>query len=490
MSSTRFSRRQALKLAGMGAAGSILAACGGVPQVPTTPQAAGPTAAPAPTVDATPVGPTATAIPLPQGEAIEGFANQMSNPAETINLVYWWGNNYEPALTFTNEVIARFSLAYPNVTVEPVAGQNCDAFVTAAAAGTPPDLFHTWDCVERMGAWARRKLIIPLDDYITASTFPLDDYLPGIMDTCRMDGKTWGMVDSAGVFLLWTRPPVLAEIGKTGDAVPKDTDELWQWAKDLTKTDANGGIERLGFRMPNWTWEYFAWIGLFGGQLWDVNANEPTPDHPGVIAALDDLVAQVNTYGAENLQRWSSGMGAGEGAQNPWLAGTTAMQVGGDWTGQSIFDFFPDWKFREQFYAVAPPPAPESKQGGDPVVAWWSWPWVIPAGTQHPDWSWELLRFYLTPEYQVNVHAKFKEMVVRKSMLQDDRLGHPWIQAARDMASGGRKLSTMMPMNPVAAEYSNLLGEAIDSVVKLSATPQDAMARVKTETKAKLAELG
>ena len=46
-----------------------------------------------------------------------------------------------------------------------------------------------------------------------------------------------------------------------------------------------------------------------------------------------------------------------------------------------------------------------------------------------------------------------------------------------------------MPMNPVAAEYSNLLGEAIDSVVRLTETPEDAMARVKEETmKALLAQ--
>src|SRR5262245_31522201 len=188
MSSTKFSRRQALKLAGMSAAGMLLAACGGAPQANSTPQAAAPTAVPPPTanaapppptVNATPVGPTATPIPLPQGETLEGFTALMSNPPEKIKLVYWWRNNYEPALKFTNDVIARFSKAYPNVTVEPVAGQNCDAFITAAAAGTPPDLFHTWDCVERMGAWARRKLIIPVDDYLAASKFPLDDYAPG-----------------------------------------------------------------------------------------------------------------------------------------------------------------------------------------------------------------------------------------------------------------------------------------------------------------------
>jgi multiple sugar transport system substrate-binding protein len=487
MSTPKISRRQLLKMAGVGAAGSLIAACGGAPQGGAGTPATGATAAPQPAVTA--VGPTVTPIPLPQGETIEGFTPLMSDSSESIRIVYWWGNDYEPALQFTNDVIARFSNAYPNVTIEPVAGQDCDAFITAAAAGTPPDLFHTWDCVERMGAWARRNVIISLDDYIAKSKFPLDDYAPGIMDTCRMDGKIWGMVDSAGVFLLWTRPPYFSEIGKPADALPQDTDEMWQWAKDLTKTSADGAIQRLGMRLPNWLWEYFAWIANFGGEIWDVNAEQPTPDHPGVLAALNDLVAQVKQYGADNLLRWSSGLGAGEGAQNPWLAGNAVMQISGDWTGQSIFDFFPDWKYGEQYNAAAPPPAPAGKRAGESAIAWWSWPWVIPSGTKYPDWSWEVLRYYLSTEYQIAVRAKFKEMPVRKSMINDQRLGHPWIKAAREIINGQRRLTTMMPMNPVAAEYSNLLGEAIDGVLRLNRTPEEAMTQVKTETLQKLKDL-
>jgi ABC-type glycerol-3-phosphate transport system substrate-binding protein len=417
---------------------------------------------------------------------LEGFVAQKANPTEKIKLVYWWGNEYEPALQFTHDVIARFSVAYPNVEVEPVAGQNCDAFVTAVAAGTPPDLFHTWDCVERMGNWAQRGMIIPLDDYIAASQFDLDDFVPGIMDTCKMDGKIWGMVDTAGVFLLWTRPQQFAEIGKDATALPADTDELWQWGRELT-TRSNGDIQRLGVRLPDWTWEYFTWIANFGGVLWDTATSQPTPDHPGVLEALNDLVAQVKFYGVDTLDRWSAGIGSQTGAQSPWLAGNATMQISGDWTGQAIFDFFPDWEFGTDYSAVAPPPPPKARQHGESAVAWWSWPWVIPSGTQYPDWSWELLRFYLAPEYLVNVHVKFREILVRKSMMDDERLWWPAASVARDIVKGGRALTTVMPMNPVAAEYTNLLGEAIDNVLHLTEMPEEAMARVKDEVTASMA---
>jgi multiple sugar transport system substrate-binding protein len=460
------SRREMLKMVGASAAGMVLAAC--------APPAATPT--------------HEAEVELPTGQELEGFTPQMTNPSEKITLVYWWGNNYEPAMEFTHEVIHRFSLAYPNVEIEPVGGQNCDAFVTAAAAGTPPDLFHTWDCVERMGNWAKRGMILPLDEYIAASQFDLDDYVPGIMDTCKMDGKVWGLVDTAGVFLLWTRPQQFADIGKGVDELPKDTDELWAWVQELTTRDDSGNIQRIGMRFPNWLWEYLTWIVNFGGVLWDVEAAQPTPDHPGVLEALNDLVAQVEFYGVETLDTWSASIGSQGGAQDPWLAGNATMQMSGDWTGQSIFDFFPDWEFGTDYGAVAPPPPPASKLHGESAVAWWSWPWVIPSGTEQPDWSWELLRFHQSPEYLVNVHAKFKEVLVRQSMMDDERLWWPTAKVAQGLVKGERTLTTVMPMNPVASEYMNLIGEAVDRVLHFTETPEEAMARVKEETLAVLQE--
>src|SRR5512133_1468294 len=154
MKGSKMNRRQWLKLTGLAAAGTVLAAC--QQQKPAgVAQATGQPAQPTEPAAAMNLAPTSTMeVKVPTGNTLEGFTPMMTNPSEKVKLLYWWGNNYEPAMQFTNEVIKRFSIAYPNVEVEPVGGQNCDAFVTAAAAGTPPDLFHTWDCVERMGNWA------------------------------------------------------------------------------------------------------------------------------------------------------------------------------------------------------------------------------------------------------------------------------------------------------------------------------------------------
>ena len=473
MDNRSLSRREALKLAA--------AATGGVLAGTVTSGALVP-----PGVAAQDASPTAIPeVQVPTGDELEGFVPMLTD--EPITLEYWWGNQYEPAIEFTDQIIARFSVAYPQVTVNPVAGQNCDAFVTAVAAGTPPDLFHTWDCVERMGNFAERGLIIPLDGYIAESGFDLDDFGQGVMDVVRMDGQTWGMVDSAGLYLLWTRPPILADIGKPPDALPADTDELWTWAAEATVRDPNGNIERLGFAPPTTDlWQWFAWISNFGGVIWDTETGQPTPDHPGVLAALNDVVTQVNVYGPENLTRWTASMQAQTGAPPPYFTGNLAMMIDGDWTGQVVFDSGLPWEFGVDYNAGALPPPPAAKLQGESKVVLWAWPWVIPAGTEHPDWSWELLRFMLSPEYQINVHSRFKEILVRKSMLGDDRLWYPTVTVADSIINGPRPLTTVLPMIPVGAEYSTLLSEAFERVSNLEETPEQAMARVKEETLAEM----
>jgi multiple sugar transport system substrate-binding protein len=472
METRHLSRRDALKWAAAATAGGALATIG--PEAPSVPPVAAQEASPTPYPE----------VQVPTGDELEGFVPLLTD--EPITLEYWWGNQYEPAIDFTNQIIARFSNPYPSVVVNPVAGQNCDAFVTAAAAGTPPDLFHTWDCPERMGRFAERGLIIPLDDYIAQSNFDIDDYGLGIMDVCRMDGKIWGMVDSGGLYLLWTRPPLLAEAGKPADTMPADTDELWAWAEAVTTRDSSGAIERLGFAPPAFVWEWFAWISNFGGELWDTEADQPTPDHPGVLAALNDVVAQVNKYGADNLTRWTASMASQTGTPPPFFTDKQVMMLDGDWRGQVIFDSGLPWVLGVDYNVGALPPAPAAKLQGESKITLWAWPWVIPAGTQHPEWSWELLRFMLSPEYEINVHAKFKELVVRKSMLGDSRLWYPTVTIAEEIINGPRPLTSVLPMIPVGAEYSTLLSEAFDNVVNLRETPEAAMARVKEETLAEM----
>jgi arabinogalactan oligomer/maltooligosaccharide transport system substrate-binding protein len=161
------------------------------------------------------------------------------------------------------------------------------------------------------------------------------------------------------------------------------------------------------------------------------------------------------------------------------------MQFEGDWQGQVIFDFFPDWKVDEDYGIVPLPPVPGAAHS---KICLWPWSWVVSAGTKNPDWTWELQRFLLSAEYQLNVHGKFKELVLRKSMIDDPRQWWPAAKKARALLESDRGVSTVIPMAPYMVEYTTLLTEAIDKIKNLEETPEAAMARVKEETIAKMKE--
>ena len=490
----KMNRRDFLKAASLAASGTVLAACTpaatSAPAAPAAPATSAPavaaTSAPAPTALSQLAPTSVSEVQLPTGNTLEGFTAAKPNPPEKFTLLYWWGNNYEPAMAFTNVILKRFSIAYPNIEVNPVGGQNCDAFVQAAAAGTPPDVFHTWDCVERMGNWASRGMIIPIDDYLSTSKFDLSDYFGDVMETCKMEGKIWGMVDSGGLMSMWSRPSLLSDISMDPKSEPASTDDLWAWGQKLTKKDADGNISRLGFLPPAWTWARFAWITAFGGKLWDTNSNQPTPEDPGVLAALNDIASNVKGIGVDNLTRWSSSVGSQSGAQSPYLSGNLGYQLDGDWTGQTIFDFHPDWVAGKD-YNMTPVPAPGAgKAVGTPAITLWSWPLVIPAGGKHTDYAWEFMRYMLSPEYQLNVHGKFKELVLRKSMKADKRQWWPAATIATGMLNGTTPITPVIPMAVVAAEYITLLADAFDKVFTLAETPEAAMAQVKKDIVAKM----
>jgi ABC-type glycerol-3-phosphate transport system substrate-binding protein len=186
------------------------------------------------------------------------------------------------------------------------------------------------------------------------------------------------------------------------------------------------------------------------------------------------------------LTRWSSSIGSQSGEQSPYLAGNLVYQLEGDWTGQTIFDFHPTWVAGSDYNMSGLPKPGASKAKGTPAITLWSWPLVIPAGGKHPDYAWEFMRFMLSPEYQLNVHGKFKELVLRKSMKSDPRQWWPAATIGTEMLKGSAPITPVIPMVKVAAEYITLLAEAFDKVFTLAATPEDSMATVKKEIIAKM----
>jgi multiple sugar transport system substrate-binding protein len=201
------SRREFLRMAGVGLAGLGLAAC------------AAPAAAPGPASD--------SAAPA----------------AETAELIFWHGNQEHGELMQQrfNESGASFQAKW-----ELGEYDTNTKTMAALAAGTPPPVSH-------LGRWqvadlAVRNAILTLDDAIESSSVI---EWSTIWERLQRDsvswGKRWIIPYSTDTRALYYRKDMLAEAGFDPEVPPATWGELQEMAVALTTRDSAGRLETVGF---------------------------------------------------------------------------------------------------------------------------------------------------------------------------------------------------------------------------------------------------
>lgn len=99
-------------------------------------------------------------------------AKEAEKAPEPVELVFWWWGEQEAVglEKWLDKTVELFEAEYPHITVETVlqATENViDGFITASAAGTPPDLQYFWNGIYHQAqVWL--GYIEPLDDWIPA----------------------------------------------------------------------------------------------------------------------------------------------------------------------------------------------------------------------------------------------------------------------------------------------------------------------------------
>lgn len=229
--SRKLSRREFLSLAGVGAAGALLAACG---PKPTAPPAEKPTEVPAATEK--PEEPTQAPV--------------MEKQTVTFTM---YGH---PGMI--EEMVPLFNETHPDVEVafERSEGQGYWEKLTAAVAAG-----QAWDCFRgdsnRALGWGPQGAVIDVKPFMDAdTTYPLDGYLPGIVDTYTVGGnKIYGVPTWCLTMWLFYNKKLFDEAGLAYPTPETTWDEYVQMAVALTKTDADGNITQYGSN--GWEWWTF-----------------------------------------------------------------------------------------------------------------------------------------------------------------------------------------------------------------------------------------
>jgi len=405
------------------------------------------------------------------------------NPAllarqDKVELQFWhqWGG--PPNSTALEAVATSFTKIYPNITVKytDVSGAT-DKITAAIAAGNPPDIIH-FVLSTAVSEFAHRGALQDLTARLDKDVPNWEKLLyPYARAVASYNGKVYSIAGANyNVGLLWNQE-VFKEVGLDPAKGPQTIEELTDWAAKLTKVDANGNIQRLGF-VPDYPGTgngqfvnliLYGWA--FGGEWYDPTTKKITANHPKNIEALKWEQSFYARYGAQKIQNFVKSAGNYLTLQDVFQSGKLAMVYDGEWNLA-----FGDPSFIPKLNTGGFP-APKSNPSMFGVSYADSDPNCIPAGSPHPDEAWEFLKFY---GFNKDTSSAFAQVVANPSPLLD----HPQFPLEKDprfvwfVNQQSLPSQKIFPRIAVSQTYFDKLGEAEQAVLYGAATAEDALNQV------------
>ena len=198
-----------------------------------------------------------------------------------------------PVTKTIDQMAADFAKENPDVKVNPIySGTYQESIVkalTATKSGKPPQLAVLLST--DMFSLIDEDAIVPIDDVAKSADDRkwLDGFYKSFMMNSRTGGKTWGVPFQRSTIVLYWNKDAFKEAGLDPEKGPANWDQMVEFAKKLTKTDASGNVTQWGVKIPSSGFPYWLFQGLTTPNdvlLMNDAGTETYFDKPAVIEAL------------------------------------------------------------------------------------------------------------------------------------------------------------------------------------------------------------
>lgn len=342
-----FSRRRALGLAALPAAGLGLAACGGSG------------------FDDEPAG---------------GGSDAGGGGGEGLTVLI--GSSGDAETTAVQEAVASWSAASGTSAEVIVASDLNQQLAQGFASGSPADIFYL--STDALAGYAANGSLAPYGDDVKNTA----DFYPALIEAFTLDGHLYGVPKDVSTLALLINTQLWEEAGLGDDDIPTDWDQLADVAQKATSADVAGltmstEYQRIG-----------AFMAAAGGEL--VTGDEATADSPENLQALEYIQSLLE---AGSL-RFAADLGAGWGGE-AFGNGSAAMVVEGNWIVGALTNDYPDLQ-----YKVVELPAGPAGQG----TLQFTNAWGVAADSANQEAAVDLITFLTSPEQQMAFARAFGPM--------------------------------------------------------------------------------
>jgi ABC-type glycerol-3-phosphate transport system substrate-binding protein len=305
----------------------------------------------------------------------------------------------------------------------------------------------------------------------------------------------WALPSTPASLALHWNKKLFREAGLDPERPPHSLDELERMAERLTIVEIKRDGRTVRVHYPDLTdaekqakqfklmqeghdpqqpgWWMPMWVYWFGGKLWD-GQRRITADTPEMIQTFQWLRSQSEKYGVENRRSFGASFGNFQSPQNPFFTDQIAMTLEGEWMYNFISKYAPQMEWgAAPFPAKDPARYPLVTIADVDVLS-------IPKGARHPREAFEFIRY-------VNQQGPMEKLCLGQRKfspllkVSDDfyrKHPNPYIKEFVELARSPH--AQCVPGLSVWTAYNDEMNAAIDQIMALSATPQEALETVQS----------
>lgn len=321
--------------------------------------------------------------------------------------------------------IALFEKENPDIKVHLVTG-NEDKYLTMVVGRVAPDV--TFASYGDIPNYAKRKAILPLDDFIAADKeFSLDMFFPVAVDSVRYRGRIYALPDNGSPVALMYNKNLFDEYNKAHRDQPLSYPSAkWTWAdfrhaaKALTQDrDGDGLTDVYGTSISFWRnrWPIPVWQN--GGEVISADKKRCLMDSPEAIGAirwLYDMMWVDKSSPTANTQ-----MAGVESNSKLFQEQRIAMEMN---TRYVYANFTKNMNFE---WDIAPLPRGSVSN----VSLYLSGVWLISSQTRHPKEAWRLAKFLVADESS-EMSMRCGRAIAANRAVAERLLRHPGASPAHD----------------------------------------------------------
>jgi multiple sugar transport system substrate-binding protein len=400
----------------------------------------------------------------------------------------------------TDDAIGRvrleaFEEQHPNVVVSLTPGDfDPQAFLSAVAAGNPPDVIH----IERelVGSYADRDALEPLDELIEASGFDVGVFQDAALRQVQFEDQTWGMPQFSNVIMTFLNDSVLANAGAAPDQVDfADWDGLAQLNEQMAAAEG-GNVQTVGVdpKLP----EFLPlWTMANGTTMISEDGRTSQLDSPEVAEALEYAVSLYEPIGGREPYQAFSATWDLFGEANPIVEDQVGVYPIEQWYLNVLGEATPDADVVVR---------PFTDREGEPLSYLQGNSWALPAGSDNAQTAFEFMRFMSETDTWVAAAQGAKQ--------EAEAAGQPYLGTYTANSEADRRIAdevfeptgdenldravetvlqmqeqaVSLPVTPAGAEIDQAVETAVNQAMLGQASAEEALAAAHEEVQSALDE--